>query len=190
MTDVPRTIPADDGPKLPEETASDRIANAIRNESAEFRLISLSRLRERFPDTAIDGMFQTSPDLYSDIQWIAGGADTYYFSSLAMTRSYATHLARVEDHDPLILIAETVRDESRGYTRPTALTSFLGPPFFISDADIASLLHRLRRSPDFRDIRTCTASNGAVYLYSAYYLTDTHARKLTEYYEVELWRNP
>lgn len=166
------------------------LAQVVREESAQRRLATKAFLASRFPEADLDALLASCADECPDIASIGGTAGPYYYSTLSMTEAYATHLARVEDKDPLRLVAETVRDESRIYPRPTATKIFLEQPFSLARSELASVLLRLQRDPGTSDIRSCAASNGAVYLYSDKYLTESHAQGLTEYYEVERWQNP
>jgi hypothetical protein len=170
-------------------TAAD-LAKVIREDSQKEQLTRESLLRERYPGADIPSLLGAAGTEYPDLARIEGKADLYRYSSLSMSEAYATHLARVEDKDPLRLVAETVRDDSRVYPRPTAAKSFLSAPFSLSPSDLASVLLRLEGAEETADIKSCKASNGAVYLYSNRHLTDAHARGLTEYYEVERWQNP
>lgn len=166
------------------------LAAAIRKDSVAYSLTTRERLEALYPEADLSSLLEAAQTEFPDIRTVAGERVTYYYSSSSMTEAYATHLARVEDKDPLRLIAETVRDESRIYPRPTAVKAFSEAPFVISPSDVASALARLGKEAGVEDIESCTASNGAVYLYSTRYLTPAHAQGLTEYYEVERWMNP
>lgn len=190
MIEGTQAIAAVEASKQHVEVTATTIADVIRQQSAVFRLATTAYLREQFPTADISGLLQSASSELTDIERIAGTSAIYYYSSLCMTTSYATHLARVENNDPMLLVAQTVRDESRDYTRPTALASFFEPPFQLSQSDMASLLTCFGQNPGFEDIRACTASNGDIYLYSTIYLTDVHAQGLIEFYAVEIWQNP
>jgi len=166
------------------------LAEAIRRDSAAYAVSSRARLEALFPGAEVDSLLaQAGPEL-ADIGRIPGASTVYYFSTASMTEAYATNLARVEEKDPLNLVAQTVRDDSRIYPRPTALNTFHDAPWRLGQTEMASVLLKLGREAGVEDIQSCTASNGAVYLYSTRYLTPAHASGLTEYYEVERWNNP
>jgi hypothetical protein len=175
---------ADPGPAVkPAE-----VVEAIRAESAAIRITPLGSLQERFPEADIPALIDESAA--GDIESVVGSGTRYYFSTISMTRAYATHLARIADRDPLRLVAETVREESRIYPRPTPIIAFCDPPFRITSGDLPSILEGLTATEEFSDIRSCRASNGAVYLYSTRHLTPDHAEGLTEWNEVGRRDNP
>ncbi len=164
------------------------VVEAIRARSAEAKLLTLEELAARFPENDLAASIAAAgaPDLES----IAGKAAVYWFSALGMTRAYATHLARVEEGDPVKLVAEVVREESRTYPRPTPLDSFANRPFGLSKGALSDILESLGVGEETADIRVCRSSNGAVYLYSTRYLTQEHAEGLAEWDAVERWNNP
>lgn len=166
------------------------LAEAIRKDSGAFAVSSRDRLEALFPGAEVDSLLAGAASDLPDIARIAGASTVYYYSTASMTESYATNLARVEEKDPLNLVAQTVRDDSRIYPRPTALKSFHEAPWRLGQTEMASVLLKLGREAGVEDIQSCTASNGAVYLYSTKFLTPDHATGLTEYYEVERWNNP
>lgn len=176
-------------PGTPEVTA-ESLAGAIRKDSLGFALSSRARLESLFPGADVEAILAEAGPSLPDIGRIAGASTSYWYSTNSMTESYATSLARVEEKDPLNLIAQTVRDDSRIYPRPTSLAVFYEAPWRLGQTEMASALLKLGRSPGVEDIQSCTASNGAVYLYSTKYMTPDHASGLTEYYEVERWNNP
>lgn len=185
--DGPGAQPYVEGPAAP-------IVSAIRHASAEIRLVRLSALREAFPAEAaceggLEGLLAESGA--ADIRRMAGErGEVYYFSAESMTEAYALHLFRVEEHDLIKLVADTVRDESRLYPRPTDLRVFSEPPFSLGPADIDGIIARIAVQPDTADIKTCSASNGAVYLYSDRYLAPLYAERLAEWIEVGQKENP
>jgi hypothetical protein len=161
---------------------------AVRAESGAARLATLDALRERYPDADVEALLASSGA--ADLELIRGNRTTYYFSTQGMTRAYATHLARIEERDPLRLVVETVRDESRIYPRPTDLGTFASPPFGLSKDDLSAILASLGKAPETEDIRSCRTSNGAVYLYSTRHLSPEHAEGLAEWEAVGRWNNP
>jgi len=164
------------------------IVRLVREDSAAARLTRLSVLKEQFPEMDVEGIIAESG--VPDLKKMRGKRDTYFFSDQSMTEAYAAHLFRIEEKDLLRLIAETVRDESQTYPRPTDARVFLGAPFNVAEHDLADTLERLAASPEYNDIRTCTASNGALYLYSSKYLGEAYAESLAEWMEVGQKENP
>jgi len=179
-----------DGGNVPAGPSVADLAKIVREDSARALLTRDSLLRGTYPDADISALLAEPGTEYSDLAKIEGKADLYRYSTLSMSESYARHLARIEDKDPLRLVAETVRDNSRIYPRPTKALSFSEPPFMLSPSDLAPILLRLGREEGTADILSCKTSNGILYLYSNTYLTDAHAQGLAEYFEVERWQNP
>ena len=174
-----------------EKKAADpaEIVAAVRAESAATKLVTRKELEERFPDTDIASRLAEARDS-ADVMYIEGSKGVYYFSTLSMTESYATYLARLAENDPLRLIADTVRDESRIYPRTTAISIFGEVPFLMPPWKIKDLVASLGSNPEFADIQSCSASNGAVYLYSTKYIDKAYAEGLTEWNEVGRTLNP
>lgn len=164
------------------------LAETIRKDSAGTRLTLLEEIEARYPDAPVRDLLPSRD--YSDIRRLDGERGCYYFSVLSITESYARHLYRIEERNPVNLIAETVREESRIYPRPTALKSFREPPFLVPETELSALASRMGTEPETEDIVLVSASNGAPYLYSTRHLEKVHAEALVEYYEVERWNNP
>lgn len=167
----------------PKMTAVD----VIRENSRAARLTSLSELRA---GQAEDPLPEIESSGAEDIQSLEGASEVYYFSKLHMTRSYAGYLCRVEEKDLVRLMAETVREDSRLYPRPTPLEFFQNPPFGLTPEIIDDILVKMREREDCEDIRENAASNGARYLYSTRHLSPPLADSLTEWTEVGQAENP
>lgn len=125
-----------------------------------------------------------------DIKLMRGSRDVYYFSDRFMTAAYALHLFRVAEKDPARMIADTVRDESRIYPRPTPVSTFLATPFRLTTAELDGLLWQISQRNDMTDIKSTAASDGSIYLYSSDFLEDTHADSLAEWDAVGQAENP
>ena len=127
---------------------------------------------------------------FSDIAVIETGKDAWYYSSASMTAQYATLMARVAERDLVRLVAETVREASRLYPRPTAVQVFLAAPYGVSPKELERVYDELGRDPRYADIRECRVSTGARYLYSDRHLTAEHAQGLAEWDAVGRDANP
>ena len=125
-----------------------------------------------------------------DIKLMRGSRDCYFFSERSMTAAFALHLYRIAENDPSRLVADTVRDESRTYPRPTPLDTFTQPPFSMSHAELDKIIASMAGNSAYADIRPTTASNGERYLYSAKHLADGHAAGLAEWASVGEKENP
>lgn len=188
---------------MEQQPTLDVVCGCIRAETKEGRLCPLSALPalaaaagavdEAGAPAALDlGLVEASlsAEAPEDIKLMRGAREPYYFSELSMTAAYAKHLFRIAERDPLRLIAETARDESRTYPRPTPLHTFYGPPFNMAEAEVESALAQLAASAEFGDIVSCAASNGERFVYSSAHLTPAHAERLAEWIAVEEKENP
>ena len=128
---------------------------------------------------------------YADIQSISDSAGRLYlYSERHMSGRYAQILARSVADDPCGVIADTVREESRIYPRPTRVDLFAEPVYGIAPVDLDASLDRLFASETYSDIKRLTASTGAEYLYSDRHLTADWARSLVESLELDYHENP
>lgn len=94
-------------------------------------------------------------------------------------------------HDPCATIAETVRDESKRYPRPTCVLLFLEKLFGIHEDDLKSIVCKTLERPEFNDIKAMVhPETGAVYLYSNQYLDEERAFMMMDYVEVVMPANP
>ena len=128
---------------------------------------------------------------YKDITLVydAEGA-LYLYSQDHMTARYARILLQVETNDASTLIAETVREESKIYPRPTPVELLTESPYNIDAAEIEALVDRTTESEEFKDIKRIAASTGAVYLYSDLHMSEAWARSLIESAETDYDENP
>jgi len=176
-------------------------ARFIREACEEGRLLGkaelLQLLRERpaTPDVPvsplekfeeeISGALAEDPDLFV----VRGpeGEEFYRHASL-MSATYAEIL--VGKQAPCLLIAETVRKNSKEYPRPIALDIFEYPPFDLDPESIQACLQHMAEAADFGDISFVESSAGTVYLYSKMYLDHDYAAFLAERLDVDLALNP
>lgn len=105
-----------------------------------------------------------------------------------LSSSYARLLSA--QNNPVELLRNTVREESRLYPRPTPITVFEDIPFNFSPEQIEDILQNLNNDPKSTDIRFTTSSLGTVFLYSTRYLEDDYADFLAEHIDVEIAENP
>jgi hypothetical protein len=175
----------------------DPLIGRIRAASEGGRLCPLLELASLFgdqPGAGVDALAEARALLAEgapeDIKFMQGALDGYFFSEASMTSAYAIHLFRLAERDPVRLIADTTRDESRLYPRPTLLDTFLLQPFFMAQADLDAALETLLASEEYQDIRSVSASNGERFLYSLKYLSPGHAEALAEWAAVGEKENP
>ena len=113
----------------------------------------------------------------------------FYYSSMFMSDTYATLLLHKEE-GPVSLIADTVREDSDRYPRPTPLDVFKEPPFDLSQEEILSCLEEMSIRDEFQDISQVLTSVGHVFLYSSRYLDRDYALMLAEWIDVGQFENP
>lgn len=126
-------------------------------------------------------------DLYEDIHILQDPERdrVYLYATPFICEAYARTSLLVERKDPLKLIAETVREESRLYPRPTCSLLFTLPPYELNLVELPGLLEQMAQNDEMQDIRSFKASTGTLYLYSELYMTKEHAVGLAEWAEVE-----
>lgn len=119
-----------------------------------------------------------------DIKTISGtGGIPHYFSVLSLSETYAGILVR-KSEDPLLLVAEIVRENSRIYPRPVAMDGFREQPFNLSRKEIDECLAAMRGRQEYRDIARTITSIGTPFLYSTQHLEPDHASVLAEWLDV------
>jgi len=162
---------------------------------AKTELLGILRERPVAPDAPVPPVEKLEEEIASalaedpDLRVVRGldGEDFYRCSSL-MSATYAEILAgkRV----PCLLIAESVRKNSKEYPRPIALDIFEYPPFDLDPESIRACLRRMAEDADFDDISFVESSEGTVYLYSKRYLDHDYAAFLAQRLDVDLALNP
>ena len=180
------------------EEAKARIAARVRQESKELNRLTaatslapiLSELELEADVLAIVPRLEAD-EAYGDVRALTlSDGSVYLYSERHITANYAALLARMEEDDPLAAIAETVREESRVYPRPTNVSLFTVTPFDMDPSDVEQRVAALLQDPGYDDIRQIRASTGAVYLYSEQYLKGDLARSLVDWQEVGQYENP
>ncbi len=175
---------------MPEERGViETLMEMVRRRSAEHMLISSKELIPLLGEGS-DPVAILELGADDDIKMMRGTLDTYYFSDRSITESYAKHLFRLAERDPARLIADTTRDESKTYPRPTPVATFLDAPFSMTANDMEAALTAMAADPQYSDIRRVEASNGDAYLYSSEHLTEAHAAGLAEWASVGEKENP
>jgi hypothetical protein len=125
-----------------------------------------------------------------DIKAISGrNGIPYYYSVLSLSETYAGILVRKSDN-PLWMIAEVVRENSRLYPRPVPTDSFREPPFGLSREEIKECLTTMGGQREYQDIAQTITSVGTPFLYSKQHLDPDHAFTLAEWLDVGQVNNP
>ena len=114
---------------------------------------------------------------------------SHYYSVQSMAETYARILIQREG-DPLLLMAEVIRENSRRYPRPVPLTIFEESPFELTPEQILFCLKKMAGEEDYQDIEQTTTSIGTVFLYSRQHLEPDHAAMLAEWLDVGQSNNP
>lgn len=113
----------------------------------------------------------------------------YYYSSRFMSDPYARMLLQKLE-GAAELVANTVREDSGRYPRPTPLDVFKEAPFDLGSEELISCLDGMSNQDEFQDISRLTTSVGHVFLYSSKYLDRDYALMLAEWIDVGQFENP
>lgn len=127
-------------------------------------------------------------EAYADIVHTADertGAE-YLHSTTFLTVAYAKHLIRARANDPAYLIAQTVRENSEIYPKPTSLEFFEADPFGLELDDVLTYMKAILKDEACADIKPVTVSNGMVYLYSDKFLSEAQAQAMAQWVEVDM----
>ena len=112
-----------------------------------------------------------------------------YYSSQCMSEPYIRILLRKEE-DPLLLIAEMVRENSSLYPRPVPIDIFFDSPFDLTQEEILVCLGKMSGQEEYQDIAQTTTSTGTIFLYSSRHLDSGYASMLAEWFDVGQAENP
>ena len=112
-----------------------------------------------------------------------------YYSSKCMSEPYIRILLRKEE-DPLLLIAEMVRENSSLYPRPVPIDIFFDSPFDLTQEEMLVCLGKMSDQEEYQDIAQTTTSPGTVFLYSSRHLDSGYASMLAEWFDVGQAENP
>lgn len=181
-----------------EEVEKDKvelIGEYIREKSFECKTVNAEEFLEEPFLLEVDELLSSIDELkerqeFKDIYTIKGNEVIYLFSDKHITHNYAKNMVMVEERDLLKLVAETVRNESKSYPRPTDSKLFFKSPFKLKREEFNNVLELLKGEEEYTDIKETKASNNALYLYSDKYMTKMHANSLAEWIEVESNQNP
>ena len=137
-------------------------------------------------ETLTEKALQESEDV---IKLHTEGEEPHFFSSQFMSESYARILIQ-KRADPMLLIAEIVRENSAIYPRPVPLDIFKHSPFDLTVEQIQACLAQMAQQDDYRDVQQTTTSVGTVFLYSTLHLDPGYASMLAEWVDVGQVNNP
>ncbi len=182
---------------LQSEELCTNIAAKIREDSKNLaQLTSVDSLSSLLTDPDAEDIEpylaeMANDERYQDIQKIviSTGA-VYLYSETSITQNYAVILGRAAANDPAATIAETVREESKIYPRPTNIDLFKDQVFNVSPDELETFITQTLEQEDFQDIKLILASTGARYLYSDQFMNADYAQSLVEWQEVGEQNNP
>jgi hypothetical protein len=178
------------------DSASMVVAEAIRRSSEAGRFIPHSELLKKLiernllmpggeeSEPAFETVIKKTREENQDIRAIPDRDGTpRYYSSRFMSETYCGILLKKEG-DPLVLIAESVRENSALYPRPVSLEMFGNP------AEVDSCIVQMAGRDEYKDIEKITTSAEGVFLYSTSYLEPGHAAMLAEWLDVGQFDHP
>lgn len=175
----------EDSQNLVQLTSVDSLGSLLSDQDSENTEATetIENIEEHLAEMAED-------ERYNDIQTltISTGA-VYLYSEAHITKNYAIILGRAEANDPATTIAETVREESKIYPRPTRVELFKEQVFNINPDDLETFIAQTLERPEFKDIKLLQASTGARYLYSTLHMSEDYAKSLVEWEEVGDYEN-
>ncbi len=171
------------------------IGNFIRDKSSEGELTNAEDLLEEPISLEVDEVLTMIEELnkrddFLDIVVHKGKEKVYLYSINFITKNYANMMIVVEEKDFFKMIADTVRQESKIYPRPTNVKLFSKAPFKLSKDDFLEIYNQLKKKEEYKDIQEVKASNNAIYLYSEDFMKRAHAASIAEWIEVEAEQNP
>jgi hypothetical protein len=150
-------------------------------------LLKLEATDERFH---FEAFLKESLEKNEDLKEISSrDGDLHYYSAQSLSEAYARILIRKEEN-PLLLMAEIVRENSAIYPRPVPLDVFRESPFDLDQEEILEYLKKMGDQGEYRDISQTTTSIGTIFLYSNQHLDPGYASMLAEWLDVGQANNP
>jgi len=113
----------------------------------------------------------------------------HYYSTQSLSEIYARILI-LREENPLLLLAQIIRENSAIYPRPVPLDLFRESPFDLTPEEISECLKNMREGKEYEDIAQTTTSIGTIFLYSNQHLDPDYASMLAEWFDVGQANNP
>ncbi|MDI7260928.1 MAG: hypothetical protein QME90_13545 [Thermodesulfobacteriota bacterium] len=185
-----------------EEEICQTVADMIHKKSEEGQLISKKEIFQELIGQKI--LKSDPPEQESEFETILkktmeGNSDLRelprrdglprYYSSQCMSEPYIRILLCREE-DPLLLIAEMVRENSSLYPKPVPIDIFSASPFDLTQEEILVCLGKMSGQEEYQDIAQTTTSTGTIFLYSSCHLDPGYASMLAEWFDVGQSNNP
>lgn len=185
-----------------EEEICQTVADMIHKKSEEGQLISKKEIFQELigqkilrsdppeQESEFETILKKTMEGNSDLRELPGrdGLPRYY-SSQCMSEPYIRILLCREE-DPLLLIAEMVRENSSLYPRPVPIDIFSDSPFDLNQEEILVCLGKMSGQEEYQDIAQTTTSTGTIFLYSSRHLDPGYASMLAEWFDVGQSDNP
>lgn len=113
-----------------------------------------------------------------DLKEISDKDETpHYYSTQSLSEIYARILI-LREENPLLLLAQIIRENSAIYPRPVPLDIFRESPFDLTPEEISECLKNMREAKEYQDIAQTTTSIGTIFLYSNWHLEPDYASML------------
>ncbi len=192
-------------PAVVEEKSGDvgsEIANFIRTKSRSEKLVTSREIFEALGNQGIlkpasgeqlqgfEAVLKGAINDNGDLKEVSDGKGKFrYYSTQSMAEPYAKILSR-KGGNPVLLMAEVIRENSQRYPRPVPLELFDGPPFDLTPEEILSCLKEMAEGKDYQDIAQTTSSIGTVFLFSKLHLEPDYASMLAEWIDVGQSKSP
>jgi hypothetical protein len=184
------------------EATCQTIANIIRKKSESGQLTSQREIFQELMDQKVlksdhrgqkgqfEGLLKKTMEENVHLKEVSNkDGPPRYYSSQCMSETYVRILLSKEEN-PLVLIAEIVRENSILYPRPIPLDIFKNSPFELTQEEIQSCLQKMSDQEEYQDIAQTTTSAGTVFLYSNIHLDPGYASMLAEWLDVGQFNNP
>ena len=183
---------AEETPEKPDRLGP--VAERIRSDSAQVILTDQAVFLEEpfgFTEDELDEIWvdMVENGEYRDIVRTPDerSGTVYVHSDVLLTVPYAKLMIRTQANDPVYLIVETVRDESKIYPRPTAAAFFENEPFNLALEDVLKHVETILQTEGYSDIHVIHPSNGATYMYSDRYTNEAEAMPIAQWVEVDMY---
>ena len=163
-----------------ERTEAQLLADFIRERTKGAYLTAKSSLEKEGQDLEELLKSMAEDETCSDIKFISGDKDIYYYSAEYMSDNYANIATLVEEKDLPKTIAEMVRWNGKTYPCATPLYYFRNSPYYYTDVQIERALDRIKQKEEYSDICELTTGNNVRYLYSTIHMSEKYARALAE----------
>lgn len=166
------------------------IAGRVREASRGGRLVRLESAWQGGEEDFAAWRQSQATAAMDDIVIIRERGQTFLYSELYMSRSFAETAARAGCKDICWAIAQTVRSDSQTYPRPTPLSVFCESPFLFPKDLLDRAMKDIPGNPEYADIRSVRSSDGSIFLFSSTHLDPARAELQAEWLAVGHLRNP